>query len=427
MGILKAVAGAISGGLADSWLDVVEPYEMTDQTIITKGVQVNNKRSSNKKGTDNIISNGSIIHVGQNQMMLLVDGGKVIDYSAEPGNYEVYLSSTPSMFNGELGDSIRETFSRIKFGGQPSASQQVFFVNLQEIRGIKFGTPNALQYFDKKYNAELFLRCHGKYSIKITDPLKFYTEVAPRANGKVEIDDINSQFQAEFLSSLQRTITKMSVKGVDIGQIMAYSDDMQKQMNVELDGSWKELRGMEIVSVAIENTSYDEDSKKLIHMRNQGAMLSDPTVREGYVQGSIARGLEAAGSNQGGAATAFMGMGMGMNSAGGFMSAASQTNAMQMQQQQIAAQQPISSQSLSAGAWECACGQLNSGNFCSGCGKAKPAPAGGWTCECGATSTGKFCGNCGKPQPAASNGWTCECGNVCESAFCSKCGAKKPE
>ena len=208
---------------------------------------------------------------------------------------------------------------------------------------------------------------------------------------------------------------------------MAYSDDMQKQMNVELDGSWKELRGMEIVSVAIENTSYDEDSKKLIHMRNQGAMLSDPTVREGYVQGSIARGLEAAGSNQGGAATAFMGMGMGMNSAGGFMSAASQTNAMQMQQQQIAAQQPISSQSLSAGAWECACGQLNSGNFCSGCGKAKPAPAGGWTCECGATSTGKFCGNCGKPQPAASNGWTCECGNVCESAFCSKCGAKKPE
>lgn len=416
MGIIKAVAGAIGGGLADSWLEVIEPDNMTDTTVAVPGVQVSNKRSSNKRGTNGVISNGSVIHVYPNQMMLLLDGGRIIDYSAEEGYYQVYLSSAPSMFNGELKASVKETFSRIKFGGQPSASQQVVYINLQEIKGIKFGTRNPLQYFDNMYNAELFLRCHGMYSIKITDPLKFFAEAVPRNGGRVDINDINEQYLSEFMTALQAAISQMSVDGVRISTLPSKGMELAKYMSNVLDSEWNESRGMEICSVGISSISYDDESKELINMRNKGAMLSDPGVREGYVQGSIARGMEAAGSNSAGAAQAFIGMGVGMQGAGGFMNTASQTNMAQMAAQQNAA---------NAGGWTCSCGKVNTGKFCAECGKPKPAPSGSWKCQCGAENTGKFCSECGKPKPDDGK-WVCGCGNENTGKFCAECGKPKP-
>lgn len=420
MGIIKAVAGAIGGGLADSWLEVIEPDNMTDTTVAVPGVQVSNKRSSNKRGTNGVISNGSVIHVYPNQMMLLLDGGRIIDYSAEEGYYQVYLSSAPSMFNGELKASIKETFSRIKFGGQPSASQQVVYINLQEIKGIKFGTRNPLQYFDNMYNAELFLRCHGMYSIKITDPLKFFAEAVPRNGGRVDINDINEQYLSEFMTALQAAISQMSVDGVRISTLPSKGMELAKYMSNVLDSEWNESRGMEICSVGISSISYDDESKELINMRNKGAMLSDPGVREGYVQGSIARGMEAAGSNSAGAAQAFMGMGVGMQGAGGFMNTASQTNMAQM-----AAQQQAQQNAANAGGWTCSCGKVNTGKFCAECGKPKPAPSGSWKCQCGAENTGKFCSECGKPKPDDGK-WVCGCGNENTGKFCAECGKPKP-
>ena len=182
MGLIKAIAGAIGGSLADQWLEVLEPNDMGEQTVFTNAaiVRQDDKRSSNTKRTADVISNGSIIHVYDNQCMILVDGGKIVDYTAEPGYYKVDNSSTPSLFNGQLGDAVKETFGRFKFGGVPSAKQVCYFVNLQEIKGIKFGTRNPVNYFDSFYNAELFVRAHGDYSIKITDPILFYKEVIPR-------------------------------------------------------------------------------------------------------------------------------------------------------------------------------------------------------------------------------------------------------
>ena len=191
MGIVRAIGQAIGGGFADTWLEVVEPENMGDHTVFTKGVLT--RKGENKKGTDNTVSDGSVIHVYDNQFMLLVDGGKVVDYTAEPGYYTVNNSSMPSMFNGQLGESIKESFNRIKFGGQTPTKQQVFFINLQEIKGIKFGTRNPINYFDSFYNAELFLRAHGTYSIKIINPLQFYQEAIPRNKDHVEIEEINKK------------------------------------------------------------------------------------------------------------------------------------------------------------------------------------------------------------------------------------------
>ena len=416
MGIIKAVVGAVGGALADQWLEVIESDQMTDTTVFAKGVAVrkDDKRSSNTKGTENYVTDGSVIHVYPNQFMLLVDGGKVIDYTAEEGYYTVKIDSAPSLFNGQFGEALKESFQRVKFGGVTPKAQQVFFVNLQEIKGIKFGTPNAINYFDNFYNSELFLRTHGTYSIKITDPLLFYAEAIPRSASRVDINDINEQYLSEFLEALQAAVNQYSADGQRISFMPSKSRELSKYMNDILDEDWKQKRGFEIQSVGIASISYDEESQKLINMRNQGAMLGDPGVREGYVQGAVARGMEAAGSNAGGAMAGFMGMGLGMNAGGGVIGAAAAAN----QQPQAAPAAPA------ANSWTCACGAVCTGNFCPTCGKAKPV-SNEWTCVCGAKCTGNFGPTCGQPKPA-SNEWTCACGAKCTGNFCPTCGQPKP-
>ncbi|MDY3073010.1 MAG: SPFH domain-containing protein [Eubacteriales bacterium] len=417
MGIIKAAIGAVSGALADQWLEVIEPDNMGDQTVMTKGVFVrrDSARNSNTKGSSDMISNGSIIHVYPNQFMMLLDGGKVVDYTAEEGYYKVQNSSAPSLFGGQFGDAFKETFSRVKYGGVPSSAQKVFYINLQEIKGIKFGTRTPLQYFDNFYNSELFLRTFGSYSIRITDPMKFFYEACPRNAERVEIGQINEQYMNEFLSALQAAINQLSVDGVRISHAPSKSVELSKYMAQTLDDDWKEQRGFEVQSVGIASISYDAESQKLINMRNQGAMLSDAAVRQGYVQGAMARGFEAAGSNSAGAAQAFMGMGMGMGAAGNFMGAMTDANERQMSRQQAAAPAQQAPAAPAADSWTCACGAVNTGKFCAECGKAKPAPApsGTWTCKCGAVCKGKFCPECGSKRP----------GRV----KCDKCGYEFPE
>ena len=392
MGIIKATLSAIGGGLADTWLEVIEADNMSDTTLFTRGAKVrpNDKRNSNKKGTDDTISNGSVIHVYPGQFMLLVDGGKVVDFTAEEGYYKVDNSAAPSLFAGQLGESVKDAFARIKFGGVPSYSQKAYFINLQEIKGIRFGTRTPVSYFDSFYNAELFLRAHGTYSIKVTDPIKLYSEVIPKNSDRVDITEINEQYLNEFLEALNSAINKMSVDGIRISHVSSKSRELSQYMANELDESWKSMRGIEVQSVGIASVSYDEESKELINMRNKGAMLGDPSIREGYVQGSVARGIEAAGSNSAGAAQAFMGMGVGMNGAGGFMAAASEANRRQMEAEKA---------SPKAGEWTCSCGNVSSGKFCSECGGKKPE------------SKGSFCTNCGAKLPAGAK-------------FCSECGEK---
>ena len=389
MGIIRAAAKSLSSGLADQWLEVIEPSDMGAQTLMTPGIMVNRK-SQNRKGSRHVISDGSVIHVYDNQLMILTDGGKIIDYTAEPGYFEVNNAAEPSLFNGDFSGAMQATFERVKYGGQSPTEQKVYYLNLQEIKGIKFGTRNPINYFDNFYNAELFLRTHGTYSIRITDPLRFYAEVIPRNMDQVRISFVTS-------------------KGRELGKYMA---DI-------LDEEWKQNRGVEIASVGIASISYDEESTKLINMRNQGAMLSDPTIREGYVQGSVARGMEAAGSNAAGSVSGFMGMGMSMQAGSGVMGAASAANLRQMEMNRQH-EQTAGTANMAAVAWTCSCGTENTGKFCAECGKPMPTA---WTCSCGTENTGKFCTECGKPAPAAP--WTCSCGAVNTGKFCAECGKPK--
>ena len=448
MGIIKAVTTAVGGALADQWLEAIEPDDMGDRTVFVRGVQVRRGKGSNTKGSSDIVSDGSVIHVYPNQFMMLVDGGKIVDYTAEEGYYKVSHSSMPSMFNGQFGEALKESFNRIRFGGVTPGAQKVYYVNLQEIKGIKFGTRNPVNYFDNFYNAELFLRAHGTYSIKVTDPIKFYAEVIPKNADHVEIDTINEQYLSEFLEALQTSINQMSADGTRISYVTSRSRELGQYMAHTLDEEWTRMRGMEIQAVGIASITYDEESQNLINLRNRGAMMGDPSIREGYVQTTIAEGLKNAGSNDSGAMAGFMGMGMGMQMGGGFMGAASNTNMQQMQMNQAPGQmpgntgmpgmgghptggQPMASQPVGvqpAGSqWAVPNQMAGTQPGSAGMAGQMPGtqPGSAWTCPgCGTSNTGKFCGECGHPRPDTP--WTCACGNINTGKFCSDCGKPRP-
>ena len=437
MGILRATGDAIKGGFGDAWLETIEPDNMGEHTVFTKGALYN--RGQNVNGTKDTVSNGSIIHVYDNQFMMLVDGGKVVDYTAEPGYYKVDNSSMPSMLNGELGASVKETFNRIRFGGGTPQKQQVFYVNMQEIKGIKFGTRMPINYFDAFYNAELFLRAHGTYSVKIVNPLQFYAEVIPRNKDHVEIDEINDQYISEFMQALQSAINQMSAEGTRISFVTSKALELGKYMAQILDEDWNKMRGMEIQAVGIASISYDEKSQELINTRNEGAMLSDPSVAQGYMVKNMSEAVKSAGANEAGAMQGFLGVGMGVNAMGGMMSGLNQMNQTVQNQQQGMYGQPqqgmygqhqgMNQQGMygqqqgmnQQGMY----GQQQGMNQQNMSQPVNPAPAeSSWTCECGHVNTGKFCSECGKPAPQAE--WTCSCGTVNKGKFCSECGKPRP-
>ncbi len=438
MGLIRALKDSIGGGLADSWLESYESVGMTPNTVMCPGVRVRkgDKRDGNTKGTDNTISNGSIIHVEEGQFMMLIDGGKIVDYTAEAGYFKVDNSSLPSLFNGQLLDSVKETFNRFRFSGTTPLQQRIVYINMQEIRDIKFGTPNPVNYFDNFYNSELFLRSFGTYSIKIVDPIKFYIQVADHSSREpMDINIVNEQYRNEFLQAFQSALNRMSTEGIRISHVVSKQMELGEYMQDVLDSKWNDERGFEIQSVGIASISYTEESQKLINMRNQGAMLSDPTVREGYVQGAVARGFEAAGSNSAGAGQTFMGMGIGMNAVGG-IGGFSQANAQQMQQQsnaqqasqqQAASQQNVSQEQNSAPAPDASKEAPTQSNDAAGVVAGQASVKEGWECpECHSANTGKFCTECGTKKPEDPK----ECPN-CHVAitnpnakFCTECGTK---
>lgn len=366
MGLFKVAKQTVQEMLADQWLEIYEPYNMGDQTVFTSGIRT--RKGQNTKGTDNLVTNGSLIHVYENQFMMLVDGGKIIDYTAEAGYYKVDNSAAPSLFNGDFmdsaEDSLNDAWERFKFAGQTPREQKVYFINLQEIKGIKFGTRNPINYFDNYYNAELFIRAHGTYSIKIINPLQFYAEAVPKNAYHVEITDINEQYMSEFLQALQTSINQMSADGTRISHVTSKAMELGRYMANVLDEEWNKMRGMEIQSVGIASVSYNEESQKLINMRNEGAMLSDEKIARGYMVGNMARGMEAAGSNKSGSMNGFLGMGMGMNMGGNILGQMPVENNTQAQPNV-----PQAAVSKEAETWTCECGQVNSGKFCPECGK----------------------------------------------------------
>jgi len=408
MGLIKAGIGAASGVMADQWKEFFYCEAMDKEVMVTKGQKRISGRSSNTKGSDNIISNGSGIAVADGQCMIIVEQGKIVEVCAEPGEFTFDSSTEPSIFAGSLGDSILQTFKtigkRFTYGGDTGKDQRIYYINTKELIDNKFGTPSPIPFrvVDSKIGLDIdvSVRCSGVYSYKIADPLLFYTNVCGNVEHEYTRDELDSQLKTEFISALQPAFSKLSDMELRPNQIVAHNTELEDAMNVALSNKWGELRGLKVVSIALGSVTLPEEDAEMIKQAQRTAIMRDPTMAAATLVGAQADAMKAAASNEAGAMTGFMGMGMAMNTGG--MNA---QNLFAMGQQQQAMQQQTMQQPAPQ--------------------QAQPA-AGAWTCKCGASATGKFCPECGSPKPAA-DGWTCSCGSVNKGKFCQNCGAKKPE
>ncbi|MBQ2765520.1 MAG: SPFH domain-containing protein [Clostridia bacterium] len=426
MGLIKAGIGALGGTLADQWKEFFYCEAIDNDTLMVKGQKRIGGRSSNTKGEDNIISNGSGIAVADGQCMIIVEQGKVVEVCAEPGEFTYDKSTEPSIFAGSLGESIIATFKtlgkRFTYGGDTGKDQRVYYFNTKEILDNKFGTatPVSFRVVDSRigFDVDVSLRCNGVYTFRMTDPIKFYTNLAGNVADTYKKETITGTMKTEFISALGPALAKLSTLELRPNQIPAHSTELEKFLNEELGAEWGE-RGFGDVKVAMNPPTLTEEDQEMLKTAQKTAMYRDPTMAGATLVGAQADAMKAAASNSAGAMTGFMGMGMAMNQGG--------TNAQNLfaMGQQQAAQNPASA-APAANTWKCACGASASGNFCAECGAKRPAD--GWTCACGSVNKGNFCPNCGAKKPSDASVSACDkCGWKPEDPknppkFCPECG-----
>ncbi|MCL2124574.1 MAG: SPFH domain-containing protein [Oscillospiraceae bacterium] len=431
MGLIKAALGATGGVLADQWKEYFYCESLPPDVLLTKGQKRVTGRSSNTKGSDNIISSGSVIAVADGQCMIIVEQGKVVEICAESGEFTFDASTEPTLFSGGLSKSIPAVFKnigkRFTFGGEAPKDQRVYYFNTKELVGNKYGTPSPVPFRVVDQNIgldiDISIRCSGEYSYRITNPILFYTNVSGNVESSYMRGQIEGQLKTELLTALQPAFAKISAMGVRYSMLPGHTTELAVALNEVLSGVWSELRGIEIVSFGVSTVKASDEDEAMIKELQRNAAFRDPTMAAAHLVSAQANAMQSAASNEGtGAAMAFMGMNMAAN-AGGMnaqnLFAMGQQQQQQQQQQQFA--QPPQ-QYAPAGQQQSGAAPVGGG----GANVPQGAAAGGWTCSCGqAGNTGKFCVECGNPQPQA-EGWTCSCGAVNKGKFCAECGKAKP-
>ena len=427
MGLIKAALGSVGGVMADQWKEYFYCEALPENVLAVKGQKRVSGRSSNTKGSDNVITNGSVIAVADGQCMMIVDQGRIIEVCAEPGEFTYDMSTEPSLFTGELKGSIRAVIdnmtNRFTFGGEPPKDQRIYYFNTKELMGNKYGTPSPVPFrvVDQRagIDIDVGIRCFGEYSYHIANPVLFYTNVCGNVSEAYTRDRLDSQLKTELLTALQPAFARIGESGIRYSQLPGHTMELADALNEVLSKKWRDLRGIEIVSFGVSSVTAAEEDEKMLKELQRNAAFMDPTRAAAHLVGSQGDAMKMAASNTAaGPAMAFMGMGMA-GQAGGMNA----QNLFAMGQQQ-AAQQPV--QQAAPAGWTCSCGHGgNTGKFCAECGQPKPAPAGEWKCACGAVNTGKFCAECGQPKPA-SDEWTCACGTVNKGKFCANCGSPRP-
>lgn len=436
MGLLKAAVSAVSSTLADQWKEFIYCDAIPSDVFVVRGQKQIGARSSNYKGDDNIISNGSGIAVADGQCMIIVEQGKVVEICAEPGQYTYDTSSEPSIFSGSLGESIKETFAtigrRIAYGGDTGKDQRVYYFNLKEMMNNKFGTktpiPFRVSYPELGRSFTAGLRVNGQYSYRIADPLLFYTNVCGNVSEAYTRSQIEEQLKAEFITALTPAFGQLAANGIRYDEITLHTLEIAGAMNEALTKLWREKRGLEIVTVSINPISLSKEDEDRIKKFEDLAWNRDPLNAAAVMTDAQARAMNTAAGNTAGSMMGFMGMNMAQMNGGGASAQNLFQMGMQQQAQQSQMQQPPQSPQAApaANAWTCECGTQNTGKFCLECGK--PKPADGWTCACGAVNKGKFCAECGKQKPAGAPLYKCDkCGWQPEDPtkppkFCPECG-----
>ncbi len=429
MGLIKALKGAVKDTFAEQWKEFFYCGALPANVLITKGQKRtgSGSQAANTKGSDNVISNGSVIAVADGQCMIIVEQGKVVELCAEPGEFTYDSSTEPSILNGSLSESIPGVFKsigkRFTFGGETGKDQRVYYFNTKEIMGNRFGTSNPIPFRVVDTNIgldmDISIQCYGEYSYRITNPMLFYTNVTGNVDSVYKREQIDSQLKSEFIDALRPAFGKISAKGIRYTSLMApeTAEEFSLTINEVLSKKWSELRGIEVISFAFSNLAPSDEDQELIKDLQRTAVMGRADMAAGTLVMAQAEAMKSAAANQNaGPAMAFMGMNMAAN-AGGINAQSLFQMSAQQKQQEAAAQHaadpaPVSvSQQKQQDGWICSCGNSgNTGKYCTECAKPRPEQN-GWSCSCGTVNKGRFCMECGKPKPAGVPQYKCDkCG-----------------
>ena len=424
MGLISVALKSGSSVLKDQWTEYFYCDALNENTLIVKGKKKSTGFSTNR-GSDNIISNGSVIAVADGQCMIIVEQGKIVDLCAEPGEFKYDTSTEPSIFCGDLAGNIKEIFAnigkRFTFGGEAPKDQRIYYVNTKELVGNKYGTPSPVPFrvVDQRVglDVDISIRCFGEYSYRITNPILFYTNVCGNASDNYTRDRLDSQLKSELLTALQPAFAKISDMGIRYSSLPGHTIEIANALNDVLSAKWRDLRGLEIVSFGVSSVKASEEDEQMIKQLQRNAAFRDPTMAAAHMVGAQAEAMQNAAKNANGAAMGFMGMNMAAGAGG--------INAASLYQMG-AQQQPAQAAAPAANSWKCSCGATATGKFCPECGAKKPED--GWKCSCGTVNKGKFCVECGAKKPAGALLYKCDkCGWEPKDPskpprFCPECG-----
>ena len=403
MGLIRAAKGAAGGVFGDQWKEYFYCGSMSSDTLVSKSRKKTSRRSSNRHGSENIISNGSVIAVNDGQCMIIVEQGKVVDVCAEPGEY-VYDSFTePSLFCSDLEDGIVQVFDQIGkrfgFGGETPEDQRVYFINTKELTGNKYGTPGSVPFrvidANLGLDIDISVRCFGEYSYRIANPILFYTNVCGNVESEFTREELDGQLRSELMTALQPAFARISAMGIRYSELPGHTMELSDALNQILSEKWEKLRGIRIVSLGVSSIKASEEDEAMLKELQKNAVFRNPAMAAAHMVGAQASAMQAAASNQNaGPAMAFAGMNMASNAGGvnpsELFAMARNDPSQRSAQQEV--QSPVQQDS-----WVCSCGNVNKGKFCSECGN--PRPSGPWVCSCGTVNKGKFCSECGRPRP----------------------------
>ncbi|MCI6464172.1 MAG: SPFH domain-containing protein [Faecalicatena sp.] len=439
MGLLKAGVGAATGVLEDQWREYFYCESMEDGVIASKGRKRTSRRSSNKRGEENIISNGAIIAVNEGQCMIIVDQGEIVAFSSEPGEFVWDNSTEPTIFRGGFEEGVAEAFETFKkrftFGGDTGKDQRIYFFNTKELMGNKYGTPHPVPFrvIDQNIglDMDIAIRCFGEYSYRLSNPILFYKNVCGNVETEFSTSELDSQLKSELLNALQPAFARISDMGIRYSSLPGHTMELTDALKEILSDKWNGTRGIEIVSIAISSIRASEKDEEYIKELQRSAVFRNPTMAAAYLSGAQGAAMQSAAKNENaGASMAFMGMGMagnmgGMNAQNLYQMGQQQQNSQHMES---AGQPSMAGQPIASG-WDCSCGATgNTGKFCTECGAPRPIPAEGWSCSCGTVNKGKFCTECGAKKPAGVPQYRCDkCGwepkdMTNPPKFCPECG-----
>jgi len=412
MGLIKAAISAGSSTLADQWLEYIYCERMDDNVLMRKGQP--KEGGSNKKGTENIITNGSKIVVGEDQFLIVVSDGKIVDFTADAGYYTFDQGTEPSMFYGGFGKGLIESFKkfgeRFTTGGVAPHDQRAYFVNTRYIKGNKFGTSTPVPFRDSEFGMTVDIRCYGEYVMQVTDPLAFYHTYGGNVDGDYVIDDsFKDTFLADFLQALQPALAKVAMQKISYDMFPGALTEISAAVKECLDSTWGS-QGINVVRVSIASATPTEESANVIKSAQGDRLYAmNPAMQGARANAAASEAIKTAAGNEAGAMNGFVGM--GMINQGGAMFGANMSSQ---------SQDRTGMESMSVVGGGVAEPKVET--------TSETKEQDGVICpNCGATITSNFCTECGTKKPEKQEEKFCSnCGNKVGEAdkFCMSCGTQ---